>query len=181
MRKPSMEEVLEEYGGNAWGYASKAWASDRRFSDDLEQEAMVALLEAWERFDWSKASHPGEFGAYLKKVVNDKLMDFRGSMGFSTTGSGRSIYRGARLHETAAMEDVDEPMEWSDDSSDWLDAIMSSMDVLTDRQRQVIGLYYLDGILSDTRVADVLGIRRQVAEKVRKAGEAKLRTHLGAM
>jgi len=180
MLKPSVEEVLEEYGGNAFGYASKAWATDPRFSDDIQQEAIVALVEAYHSFDWSRASHPGEFGLWLKKRVKDNLLDFRGSMSYSTSGSGRTLSRGIQLHETGALEDKGHPVEWSDESSEWLDAIMSTMDQLTARQRRVIGLYYLDGILSDTNVADVLGVRQHTVTELRKIAEARIRELLKA-
>jgi len=175
VRKPTAEEVLAEYGGNAWGYANRAWLSDRRFSDDLQQEAMLALLEAHASFDWERATHPGEFGAYLKKAVSDSLMDFKASMSYATTSSGRSIYRGKRLHETSSLEEADTAIEWSDDSGEWFDAIMSTLDVLTPRQREVIGLYYLDGILSDTNVADVLQISQQAVSKLRTDAEERIR------
>jgi DNA-directed RNA polymerase specialized sigma subunit len=59
-----------------------------------------------------------------------------------------------------------------------LEAIYESLDVLTDRQREVIGLYYLDGLLSDTLVADRLGITKVSALLCRQRAEKALKKAL---
>lgn len=56
-----------------------------------------------------------------------------------------------------------------------LDAILSSFDILTARQRRIMELYYMDALLSDETVGRVLGITQQAVNKARLKAEETLR------
>ena len=185
MQKPTKEELFER-----WGFLPTFVARDWQvFSGEVQeytQEGYVGLLEAWDKCNWEALEHERQFTAYARKVIKSALRDMSASIDFATSGSGRSLNRRS-FHSRASLDAVlpnTRVTEFSgfdsDDSSEDFDAILSYFHVLTDRQREVMGLYYLDGLLSDTRVADVLGVTVKAAQKVRVAAEERLKVHIQA-
>ena len=240
MNKPeTMEAYLEEFGALAI-LVARDWHSVGDL-EDLEQEATLALLEAYNVLDWDRVRDRTGFNAFARKHIRTALQAYSAANSFATSGSRASMGR-HEFHASASLDAIGladaEDFTYRPDPSDrrttadaitslqerhglsyaeavaWLkgreraldlserrapeeesassaapwhpestneqdaeelDAIMSTMDSLTARQRRVIGLYYLDGILSDTKVADVLGVTQQSVQGVRAKAEERIK------
>ena len=177
MRRPTTEELFRDYGavpasaGRAWGRRGSTSVQD------ATQEARIGLMEASEAADWARIEHPNQFIGFAHRHIRSMLRDMSASTDFATSGSGRSLNR-AKLHSRASMDALYyQPIVDEDITGDMesLEAIRSAMRVLTDRQRTIMSLYYLDGILDDGRVADVLGITRQNVNKTRLLAEKRIK------
>ena len=179
------ESVIDLYGGLAVTMAGDMYSlftSRGSVSwEDAKQEALLALLETYESFE-DPEDHPEEFKAYLRRVISDRLTEMRARVAYPVSGSRSSLQR----HDWPAgyefMDHLDSggtPMEViNDDDRSKLHSIYDAMDFLTARERRVMGLYYLDGMLSDYKVADALGIKQPNAYKTRARAEAKIRDFL---
>jgi DNA-directed RNA polymerase specialized sigma subunit len=181
MERPTNDELFERYGMLAQSFAVAAAKVNPQFREDFSQDAYVALLEAADQFDWGASDDGYGFGALLKMKVQSEVSTTIAKVGFATSGGKNSLSSG-ELHAKAsgALVDDDAAFVW-DDSSDAesLDLIREVAErVLTDRQYEAFARYYFDGICSDTHVAEMLGITKQVANRLRQKAEDKIRKEL---
>ena len=177
------EEALEEFGGFATVVARdlvpKSTDMGSYSTLDAEQEAFVGLLEAVEAFPGDIASQPGQFRAYARRVIRNRIGEMIARGGFVVSGSREALYSsewpvGVELvEELCDTASYDEGLE-VEDSEDF-DAIVSRFDLLTENQRKIMGLYYLDGLLNDTLVAERLGKLPHKVRDARVRAEERLR------
>ena len=178
MRRPTTEELFRDYGavplsaGRAWGRRGSTSVQD------ATQEARIGLMEASEKADWARIEHPNQFIAFAHRHIRNMLAEMSATTDFATSGGGHNALNRGKLHSRASMEALYyQPIVDEDITRDMesLEAIRSAMRVLTERQRTIMSLYYLDGILDDGRVADVLGITRQNVNKTRLLAEKRIK------
>ena len=180
MRRPTTEELFRDYGavpasaGRAWGRRGSTSVQDAM------QEARIGLVEASEAADWARIEHPNQFIGFAHRHIRNMLAEKSAKVDFATSGNHWALNEG-RLHSRASMEAlhfqpiVDEDITGAMED---MEAIRSAMRILTDRQRTIMSLYYLDGILDDGRVADVLGITRQSVNETRLLAEERIKAEI---
>ncbi len=139
--------------------------------DDIRQEAFLQLLECANRYDLSQ-NVPFEsfykmnlhywFLNRIRKKTELLVVDSEWQGGFSMTDVIESTIGNA--HEVAELNEVTK-------------ALNDAFKLLTDKQRQVVVLFYLKGIrLGD--IARSMGCSYKVAFKHKDAGIKKIRKHI---
>jgi RNA polymerase sigma factor (sigma-70 family) len=180
------ETVVKEFGGLAVTFATEHFTAYPTTLDreDLTQIALLTLMEAASDFDGDPIEEDRKhFKNYLRLRVREATLQAVAKVGFPVSGD-----KGGRTAEEAwqtsvpfqaeFMQAATPPSELGDEDRLSLEAIYDSLDILTDRQREIIGLYYLDGLLSDTLVAERLGIHKANAMRARERAEKVLREAL---
>jgi len=180
MLKPSMDELFRTYGAFPIMEARR-WVQGSSSVQEYTQEGRLALIEAWNIVDWDRIEHPNMFVAFARRHIRNQLREMSASIEFATSGSSRSLNR-VGFHSRSSLDAVffstiEGDTDKADEAED-MDAILSAMDYLTARQRRVMGLYYLDGILNDEKVADVLGVSQQAVNKTRLKAEERIRAYI---
>ena len=178
MIKPDMDGLFSRYGFLPVWEARKWNKAKRGSTMEYAQEGRLALIESWDAAPWEEFTHPNQFMAYAGIWIKRNLGIMSASVDFATTGS-RSSLRRHGFHANVAWEATEvtglvPSYGDAEDLSDDLDAIYGAMDYLTATQRRVMGLYYLDGILNDAKVADVLGKTQQSVQEVRIRAEGRI-------
>jgi RNA polymerase sigma-70 factor (ECF subfamily) len=138
--------------------------------DAAEDAVQSVLVEIWvNREQWQPS---GSLLAYLYRGVRNHILD--------SIRHDRVVERAEAIMDTeypygmgAAPASADVLVE----SSDVVDTLAAAIQRLPERQRTTVLLRWYDG-MTTAAVADVMGISRQVAEKLLAKAHAKLRVTL---
>jgi RNA polymerase sigma-70 factor (sigma-E family) len=160
------DEALEQLYAAHWRQLvrlSMLLVRDLGTAEEVVQDAFVAVHGRW-----SRLRDPDRALSYLRQtVVNRSRSALR----------HRAVVARHAARRTAAAEEpgADQAVLATDRRSAVLDALRA----LPTRQREVLALrYYLD--LSETEIADALGISRGAVKSHASRGAAALRSMLGA-
>lgn len=209
------DRAIAEFGGLAKTMARDYVAAGSEFGryswEDSDQAAMLALLRA-SRLNAS-ADIFGEdrksFKIHLRKLVKEEVLNMLATVGFADSAPDSHGFRSGNdsFSVTTALVDdniyadyryVPDTSEATTEDNVLFEQAMDTVyDVLTPKERKVIGLYYLDGIGSmtiadeiggehtghhlsgDQKVADILGVARKSVFLTRNRALAKLRKAMG--
>ena len=163
----SADEALEELYAAHWGQLVRLavlLVRDVGAAEEVVQDAFVAMHGRWGRLrDDDKAL------AYLRQAVVNRSR--------SVLRHRVVVDRHLRSATTAAREPAP-PSDGAALDADRRAAVLTALAQLPDRQREVLVLrHYLD--LSETEIADALGIARGSVKSHASRGSAALRDLLG--
>ena len=185
MDKPSMEEMFRIWGAIPV-FVARDWRTISS-AEDYTQEARLAMIEAREIVDWDIIEHNGQFAKFVKRHANNRIGELVAHSSYATSGSKSSMNRHKGLHYSVSLNAAEHvevnsayDTEWASDT-DWelLESVYPAIEeALTEREREVIGLYYLDALLNDADVASVLEVTSQAVNKTRRRAEEKIRVFL---
>lgn len=175
MRKPTAEEVMATYGKIAGGIAREfAWFNPL-VRADLHGEANLALLDAAERFDWSRAEHDYQFPAYARLHIKGKLKDWVASTCYALSGPSEAIGDDRALGVRADLERSEHfaaqrsQSYWGTRSTD-LDRYDDAVQYLltnkwTDEERELWDCFAMG--LADTEIAEFWPKSRATINRIR--------------
>jgi RNA polymerase sigma factor (sigma-70 family) len=141
-----------------------------RSRETAEDAVQTVLADVW---IYRTRFHPaGPLRAYLYRCVRNQLLD--------TIDHARVVERAEEIvdaEEPYGMGTKPEPADALSETADTITTVSAAIQQLPERQRTAVLLRWYDG-MTTAEVAQVMGIARQVAERLLQKGEAKLRIAL---
>ena len=178
-------EVVESYLVMAEKAASKMASKSRDGRDECLSEAVLALVEAIERFDVDRGTN---FSSYAWRCMTGYILNKMNSRFNKNVSS--SLDRGVGSHRTATSDGttfldrvVDTNGTAAENLSDYelRDDLMEAMMTLSDRDRQIVMMYFGIGVedrMTYEEISAVVGMTKMGCCKVVKRALATLKSAL---
>ncbi|MGH7605121.1 MAG: RNA polymerase sigma factor [Gemmatimonadaceae bacterium] len=170
MERSELERELARVHGESWGWALACCARDRELAEDVLQSAYLRILSGRARFNGESSLRTWVFGV-IRLTAREEVRR-------------RSSWWTRRADAGSAI-DISDPVTGPDvaaEESERRDALISAMQNLSARQREVLQLvFYHDMTIEEAaRVMKVsLGAARTHYERGKKSLARKLAQNLG--
>lgn len=152
--RPDFQAVYEENYSKVYNYVYRLLLHPQN-TEDVVSEAFLKALEAWPRYDGSKASP----STWLCTIAHHCAMNF-----LSSAAQSRGVSLDALMEEGALPQEMENP--WAEDSAE--SAVWDILSRLSLREREFLNLRY--GMeLSNGEIAERLGItEKAVSDRYRR-------------
>lgn len=188
MDRPTNQELHETYEGMAVSFAHTYYTNSPWLVEDIRNEAICAIFEAADKFDWASVENYKGWQTYLKKVVMSRCRTLVANIGYSTSGASDWALRGTdfTLHRSGSLATYEWHQGriyaggavWGDGGEDaemFQALVRVAAEVLTDHQLLIFEMYYVDGITSDAQIAEKLDLQPESVKKVRSRALKRIR------
>lgn len=158
---------------------ARQYQSDILSTDDLVSEGSIGLMKAADKYDPTRGKPFVTFAApYIRHSIETAIR--RLAAGMEVRSTDESLPVGSHNNYTLlnVLEDKDAAMADAITEENTLtEDLIRAMDILDERERQILNLYYGNGYERQTmaEIAEVMGLKRERVRQVRNQALRKLK------